>query len=849
MEKPLVEALHLIVLWGLAVAQPIYDLLARHSGFFVVRRSEPADVLVLAGVLSFLLPAAVAGILTIPRWISPRAGRRGVLRPAAVFCHRLAIAVLIAILALQIFKRLAAAALPGWVLIAAAGATGLAGAAAYHRLAAARQFLTLLTPAIAVFPVIFLLDPSVAKIVRPRHVEAISELEFRPEAPAARTPVFLIVFDALPVTSLMNRVGEIDAVRFPSFARLAGSATWYRNATTVSADTIWAVPAILTGNYPDVSLQPSYHDHPRNLFTLLGKSHELVLFEHLTDLCPAELCPRDVVPAARRLRALAADLRVVFLHVLLPEDLTASLPQISHAWGDFAIGDTKPGQRNRSRKFRLFLDAVEARQSPALYFLHSLFPHAPYQYLPSGKRYTRLRQGVGRQAVLRGRWTQDEQAVLAQHRRHLLQVGMVDLLLGHILDRLDQTGLFERSLIVVTADHGVSFRPGDYRRNLTETNFADVMPVPLLVKRPGQTAGAIDDRNVETIDVLPTLADVLGLELPWPVDGVSALASRPERPQKICYGEAATADGRLELAPAAFDAKLDTVARAERAFGGGDLAAVLRAGPHPELLGRPLDSLALDEDADSPFARLADPSLFQRVDPASSFVPALVEGFIEPGSGLEPPLDLAIAVNGTVAATTRTRLEPVGGGLLAFSALTPEIAFGAGTNEVEVLVIRTEDGGSQPRLTTTAQDQRRALHAGMRLGHEPVWGIEEAGFHDPERLADGTTIRWTTGAAKLVVPPVPGAPPTRLQVELAFTGKEGNALAVSVSGHELFRGVLPPGAWSHTFDLQAVPRDGKVVIELESGTFVPKRTLPGSRDARTLGVAVAGIWLEEKADS
>ena len=32
------EAVHLAVLWGLAVAQPIYDLLARHSGFFVVRR-------------------------------------------------------------------------------------------------------------------------------------------------------------------------------------------------------------------------------------------------------------------------------------------------------------------------------------------------------------------------------------------------------------------------------------------------------------------------------------------------------------------------------------------------------------------------------------------------------------------------------------------------------------------------------------------------------------------------------------------------------------------------------------------------------------------------------------------
>ena len=732
LRQTLVESLHLVVLWGLAVAQPIYDLLARNSGFFVVRRSEPADVLILAGVLSFLLPAAVAGIPAILRWIPPKGGKRKAYRSAGVLCHRVLVAVLIAMLALQALKRVAGAELTGWLAIAVAAVAGAGGAVAYHRLAPARWFLSFLAPAIVVFPAVFLFNPSVAKIVRPRHVEAIAQLEARPDVAKsvadAETPVVLIVFDALPSTSLMDRAGEIDAVRFPSFARLAGSATWYRNTTTVSTDTIWAVPAILTGVYPDTSLQPSYHDHPRNLFTLLGNSHQLVLFEHLTDLCPAELCPRDIAPLARRLGHLASDLRVVFLHVLLPGDLAAALPQISQAWGDFAIGDTKLGQRNRRRKFRLFLRSIDGANTRTLYFLHSLFPHAPYRYLPSGKRYTRRRQDVGPQAVLRGRWSDDPQAVLEHYRRHLLQVGMADKLLGHILERLQQAGLFDRSLIVVTADHGVSFRPGDYRRKLTDSNFADVMPVPLLIKRPGQTMAEIDDRNVETIDVLPTIADLLGLELPWPIDGASAAdASRRSRPTKICYGEAASETGKLELPAAAVDAMLDTVARKEQLFGNGDFAAVLRAGPTPELIGRSLDSLAVDEEVGGLFARLAAPALFRKVDPASGFVPALVEGFVEPGSELESPLDLAIAINGTVAATTRTRRSPLGRGLLVFSALAPETAFRRGANDVTVLVIRVTEAG-RLRLVRTGRDQGRTLYAGLRLGSEQVWGVEEQGF-------------------------------------------------------------------------------------------------------------------------
>ena len=68
--------------------------------------------------------------------------------------------------------------------------------------------------------------------------------------------------------------------------------------------------------------------------------------------------------------------------------------------------------------------------------------------------------------------------------------------------------------IVVTADHGAAFETGEPLRGVSEANADSVLWVPLLVKPPGQDTGRIDDRPATAVDVLPTIADVIDLELP-----------------------------------------------------------------------------------------------------------------------------------------------------------------------------------------------------------------------------------------------------------------------------------------------------------------------------------------------
>ena len=80
----------------------------------------------------------------------------------------------------------------------------------------------------------------------------------------------VIVLDELPAASIMRADGSINAERYPGFAELASVSTWFRNASSPDNYSHRAVPAILTGVVADEDDLPTYHDHPRNLFTLFG---------------------------------------------------------------------------------------------------------------------------------------------------------------------------------------------------------------------------------------------------------------------------------------------------------------------------------------------------------------------------------------------------------------------------------------------------------------------------------------------------------------------------------------------------------------------------------------------------
>ena len=182
----------------------------------------------------------------------------------------------------------------------------------------------------------------------------------------------------------------------------------------------------------------------------------------------------------------------------------------------------------RVRDFNRFVAAFRApKTKPTLYFLHFLMPHGPWLYAPSGRvRAVARPPAPGRTREL---WTNPD-LTLQAWQRHLLQAGYTDRLLGRFIRRLGAVGLWDRALVVVGPDHGISFRAGDLRRNPTPTNLSELAFIPFFMKLPGQKKGRIVDTHISIVDILPTIADAIGVEIPWQTAGRSALEATEDRP-------------------------------------------------------------------------------------------------------------------------------------------------------------------------------------------------------------------------------------------------------------------------------------------------------------------------------
>ena len=815
--------LHVWVLSAFALAQPIYDVLRNSAEFFVAHEADRLDLILFTLILSAILPGILAGVIAALGRVNARAGQAAMLVTVAAFS---------AVLAMQGLR--AAGGFPSVTTFAVAAAAAVAAAWLYARFDGLRQVLTLLSPAIVIFPVLFLLHGNMRALMRQSSEGALGGVEMRGD-----TPVVMVVFDQLPLVSLMGDADQIDATAFPSFAALQGDALWFRNATTVADLTGWALPAVLSGEYPVEGSLPVTADHPRNLFTALGSRYTMEVVEPITQLCPEAICPRESAPRAVTQLSMLSDLSIVYPRIFLPPAMAAALPPLTDNWRDFAQNQDwrRRWVRQRDRDRRLppqeFIERISA-DDPAstLYFMHVLLPHEPYMYMRDGAQFTDETVLPG---LREGRWTGDAWLTTQAYQQHLLQLQFVDTILGRLVARLKEQGLYDRALLIVTSDHGVAFTPRRPFKAIMDSTVPSIVPVPLFIKRPFSRGGEISDRNVQSIDVLPTIADILGISLPWTPAGVSALGGTPEPAEKTLFYNGARNRRTLPASMRALVA--DFVARKRALFGpsepGGHWQPV--DSPSAGLIDRPVSELSIGERTTLRL-RLNDRLRLDDVKPGSGFLPARLTGQVMGNRGASTRWPLAIAINGVVRATTWSGAsETVLPG--RWTAVVSPAALAAGRNAVEIYVIDTSGGGVvlRPALRSVARPADLNLAGGDGID----WGVEAEGMHTFE---DGPVpLRWTDGNARIVTEIAEGTAPRVLKIELAPQA-HAVPLKVVINGCTLFDGRVPGGAWERSFDLATCGPDlfssGEAVIELRSGTFQP----PGG-DTRTLGVPVATLLL------
>ena len=215
----------LFVLSGFAIAQPLLDVTGKSPDFFLFRRADRLDILVLVlGVI--LLPALLIwGVEVVVGLVSERVRR---------FLHLAAVFGLFTLLAIQVAKKHRPARAPagGHRPGRRAGAGVL-----YARQSWVRLWLRYLAPAPVVFALVFLLMSPTSKLVLPARAEASAGSAPAAAASGRQPPLVMILFDEFPLSSLLDSKGQIDRRVYPNFAELADQSTWYRNATGVAGYT------------------------------------------------------------------------------------------------------------------------------------------------------------------------------------------------------------------------------------------------------------------------------------------------------------------------------------------------------------------------------------------------------------------------------------------------------------------------------------------------------------------------------------------------------------------------------------------------------------------------------------
>jgi arylsulfatase len=299
----------------------------------------------------------------------------------------------------------------------------------------------------------------------------------------------------------------------PVLDALAAESVRFTDAYSASSHTREAVPSMLTGEYPDTAVGPGYQLATETVAsTLADEGYATAGFHSNPFVSRAygfgggfDTFDDDIRFGTNRLLALAqrAFDKLRNRHYAR----AAEINERSLDWLDSVTGES------------VFL------------WNHYLDTHGPYE--PPSEYATAYRETTvsDRRAQSLYRRAIREPTAITDRERSLLidlydaEIRYNDARIGEFLAALRDRDLLDRSLLIVTADHGDAFGEHGYYghpRHLHE----EVIRVPLLVRPPGGADGRTVSTPVSTLDIVATVER--GLGRPIGSDRASLLDPLPE---------------------------------------------------------------------------------------------------------------------------------------------------------------------------------------------------------------------------------------------------------------------------------------------------------------------------------
>lgn len=311
-----------------------------------------------------------------------------------------------------------------------------------------------------------------------------------PRLARPRTPpdIVLIVVDTLRADHLGCYGCDRNTTR--NIDKFAREAILFRNAISPAPWTLPSVATILTSQYPCV----------------LGVRDKLMKIDNRFPLLPELLKQHDYQTHG------------IISHVALSAHLGFGRGYDIYD-EDCSLGHEGVSSPEITRKAISFLR--KKHEKPFFLFVHYFDPHynyilhRRYNYYPSYIGRVKSGQPIYELWHMRFGLSRDDINYLVS--LYDSEIAFTDEHIGKLLDELKKQGLYDNSIIIITADHGEEFMERGWIGH-TITVHQELILVPLIMKFPGRRARVIDS-PVGLIDITPTIYNYLRLTAPDDLDG------------------------------------------------------------------------------------------------------------------------------------------------------------------------------------------------------------------------------------------------------------------------------------------------------------------------------------------
>ncbi|ARN73877.1 sulfatase-like hydrolase/transferase [Oceanicoccus sagamiensis] len=689
--------LPIFALFVLAISQPLFDLFSKNIEFFVAWKMGPLDIVYTMVLIYILLPILAITIVGIIRAVH---------KPTSEAVEIVFVFTLLLFFIIQQLKLFDAIGANTLLLIACAIA--LLILAFFLKKPVLKKFLIYFAVLSPLFPAMFVYQLYAAGFY------GAGDLYVSDETSGDRPPpIVMIVFDELPLITLLDKKGLLDDVRFPAISALAREGVWYPKAESAGVHTTESIPALMSGTLKEETTLPNFNNYPINIFSLLGGKYDLIVTENGTSLCPSIYCEEAEIALDIMWPGIAYDIGLTYLHVITPLGLDEFLPQINHKLNDFGSFVASAGSLEsdidmdaRISTHNQFLQKIKGQNSnkPALYFYHNLIPHYPWIFSPSGKKYT---TGIATPGLSKEQWSDNQWHTVQGYQRHIFQTMYADKMLGEIITALKEKGVFDDALIIFTSDHGVGFWPNSYRRlsrkkfeQLDETTAkADFLSVPLIVKYPKSSKVGVSDSKFPATDIIPTVAEIAKVKVPPSLKGKSQLGVE----NLVTLNKEI---GAVDLI------SHPSLLRKITLFGDRDIKGLYKAGVSGSKVGTRIEG---DEATGALWGRVlvANAEKYNNLDLSSSFIPLKLSGEILGGTNNDkkPEIQLFVAINNEICGSTQTyygmKKNPL------FDVILPIGCFKSGANQIKILQRDEADAEKLLLVYTSGDDTYGVRHEGF----------------------------------------------------------------------------------------------------------------------------------------